>query len=252
MAAALSLSASSFSATRSERCSAEANSGFQSFFLTVAVNCSVCAGSFDSASLKRLSAASSDSTISRASSGQTLMHCGSPSQRLHAMAFPVSAWMVIPPCGQACTHQSQPLHFLSSMIKRLLTSDWVIARSGHAFTHLASWQPRQVNAKLKTGAMRTTRILLRMGFQLPSPFSVVQAYSQIPQPMHLLGSTETNFLGNVLADIIVTKPFGFSYSLCIICFYALLKKNSFLMLNPKSECFKRCCLAVGLFARLPT
>jgi hypothetical protein len=33
-----------------------------------------------------------------------------------------------------------------------------------------------------------------MGFQTFSPFSMVQAYSQIPQPVHLLGSTETNFL----------------------------------------------------------
>jgi hypothetical protein len=29
----------------------------------------------------------------------------------------------------------------------------------------------------------------------------VHAYSQIPQPMHLLGSTEMNFLGDILADI---------------------------------------------------
>ncbi len=192
---------SSFSAMRSERCSAEAISGFQSFFLTVASSCSVCIGSFANASLKCLSAASSDSTMSSASSGQAWMHFGSPSQRLHAMALPVSALMAIPPWGQACTHQSQPLHFLSSMISRLFISDCVIARSGHAFTHLASWHPRQVNAKLNTGAMRTTRILLRMGFQLPSPFSVVQAYSHIPQPIHLLGSTETNFRGKVLADI---------------------------------------------------
>ena len=194
-------SASSFSATRSERCSAVAIRGFQSFFLTITVNWSACAGSFSRASLKRLSAASSDSTISRASSGQVFMHCGSPSQRLQAMALPVSAWMVIPPCGQAWTHQSHPLHFASSTIRRLLTSDCVIARSGQAFTHRASMHPRQVRAKLKTGTIRTTRILLRTGFQLPSPFSVVQAYSQIPHPMHLLGSTETNFLGKVLADM---------------------------------------------------
>jgi hypothetical protein len=37
----------------------------------------------------------------------------------------------------------------------------------------------------------------------------VQAYSQIPQPVHLPGSTYTNFLCSVLADcIFVTKPFG--------------------------------------------
>jgi hypothetical protein len=98
-----------------------------------------------------------------------------------------------------------------------------MARSGHAFTHRASWHPRQVNAKLKTGAIRTTRILLRTGFQLfTSPFSEEQAYSQIPQPIHLLGSTATNFLGKVLADdMIVTNPVGVKVSLCIKPFYAL-------------------------------
>jgi hypothetical protein len=56
--------------------------------------------------------------------------------------------------------------------------------------------------------MRTTRILERMGFQIASPFSSVHEYSQIPQPVHLLGSTETNFLCSDLADcILVTKPF---------------------------------------------
>src|ERR1035437_797560 len=102
--------------------------------------------------------------------------------------------MVIPPCSQACTHQSQPLHLFSSMISKPVASAWEIACSGHAFTHRASLHPRQVKAKLKTGAMRTTLILDRIGFQLLSPFSTVQAYSQIPQPMHLQGSTETNFL----------------------------------------------------------
>ncbi len=139
-----------------------------------------------------------------ASSGHAWMQRVSPLHRLHAMALPVSALIAIPPCGQAWTHQSQPLHFFSSMISKLFISLCVIARSGHAFTHLASWQPLQVNAKLNTGAMRTTRILLLMGFQLfTSPFSLEQAYSQIPQPIHLLGSTATNFLGNVLADDIL-------------------------------------------------
>jgi hypothetical protein len=34
-------------------------------------------------------------------------------------------------------------------------------------------------------------------------------YSQIPQPVHLLGSTETNFLdSNFAGDIVVFRPFG--------------------------------------------
>jgi len=73
-------------------------------------------------------------------------------------------------------------------------SDWTRAFSGQAFTHWASSQNLQARAKLNNGVMRMTRILERMGFQVFSPFSSVQAYSQIPQPVHLLGSTETNFL----------------------------------------------------------
>ncbi len=188
--------------TFSDLFSATASSGFQSLFLAKVDNCSHCIGSFISASLNRLSAASSDSTISKASSGHASLHLGSPSQRLHAMAFPESGLIVIPPCSQAWTHQSHPLHALSSIISKPVSSACVIARSGHALTHLASLHPRQERAKLKTGVMRTTRILERIGFQVASPFSMVQAYSQIPHPIHLLGSTEMNFLFcSVLADI---------------------------------------------------
>ena len=171
-----------------------ASNGFQSRFLTWVVNCSVCAGSFSSASLKSLSAASSESTMDNASSGQDSIHLGSPWQRSQAMALPVSVWMVIPPCSQACTHQSQPLHRLSSTMSRPVLSAWLRAFSGHALTHLASLQARHERAKLNMGVMRTTRMRERMGFQMASPFSSVHEYSQIPQPVHLLGSTETNFL----------------------------------------------------------
>ena len=91
-------------------------------------------------------------------------------------------------------HQSQPLHFFSLTMIMPDCSDWTKAFSGQAATHLASSQNRQARAKLNIGVMRTTRILDRMGFKLLSSFSRVQAYSQIPQPVHLLGSTETNFL----------------------------------------------------------
>ena len=70
--------------------SAITKSGFQSLFLTSVHNFSDCAGRFARASLKRLSAASSDSTLSKASSGQASTHFGSPQQRSHAMAMPVS------------------------------------------------------------------------------------------------------------------------------------------------------------------
>lgn len=187
--------------TFSERFSAAASSGFQSLFLTVVVSSSVFAGNCWSASLKSFSASSSDVTRSNASSGHASLHLGSPWQRSHAMALPVSLWMVIPPCSQACTHQSQPLQRFSSMIRSPVFSDCERAFSGHAFTHLASSHARHVRAKLKSGVMRTTRILERIGFQTASPFSSVQAYSQIPQPVHLLGSTATNFLCGFLAGI---------------------------------------------------
>jgi hypothetical protein len=62
---------------------------------------------------------------------------------------------------------------------------------------------------LNNGVMRMTRIRERMGFQVFSPFSSVQAYSQIPQPVHLLGSTETNFRElNLAGCISVTKVVG--------------------------------------------
>jgi hypothetical protein len=74
---------------------------------------------------------------------------------------------------------------------------------------LASSQNRQANAKLKRGFMRTKRIRERSGFQLASPFSWLHAYSQIPQPVHLAGSTETNFLWvNFAGGISVIRVLG--------------------------------------------
>jgi len=71
---------------------------------------------------------------------------------------------------------------------------------------LASSQNLQARAKLNIGVMRTTRIREHIGFILSFSFSRAQAYSQIPQPVHLLGSTETNFLeGNFEVGIIVTR-----------------------------------------------
>jgi len=198
--------ASSFSLTFMDLSSASASSGFQSLFLTVLVKRSVSAGSFSRASLKRFSASSSVHTRSKASSGQNSTHFGSPSQRSHATAMPVSEWIVMPPCGQAWMHQSQPLHFFSLTMIMPVCSDWVRAFSGQAVTHLASSQNLQARAKLNMGVMRTTRMRERIGFMVSFSFSRAQAYSQIPQPVHLLGSTETNFLdGNFEAGIDVTR-----------------------------------------------
>ena len=83
------------------------------------------------------------------------------------------------------------------------------AFSGQAFTHWASLQDRQARAKLKRGIIRITRIRAPTGFPRVSPFSTAQVYSQIPQPVHLPGSTETNFLDSNFADgIAVFRSFG--------------------------------------------
>jgi hypothetical protein len=79
-----------------------------------------------------------------------------------------------------------------------VSSDCVSAFSGQAVTHFASSQARQANAKLKRGFILTMRIRDFNG--LDSPFSWKQANSQIPQPVHFEGSTETNFLCWILAD----------------------------------------------------
>ena len=109
--------------TFSDRFSAAAKSGFQSLFFAIVAQLFTLRGSCASASLKRLSASSSDSTISKASSGHASLHLGSPWHRSHAMAFPDSGFIVIPPCSQAWTHQSQPLHALSSIISKPVSSD---------------------------------------------------------------------------------------------------------------------------------
>ena len=84
------LSASSFSLTFMALFSASANKEFHSLFLTIVAKRSVSAGSFSKATLNLLSASSSLQTRSRASSGQNSTHLGSPSQRSHATALPVS------------------------------------------------------------------------------------------------------------------------------------------------------------------
>jgi hypothetical protein len=77
-------------------------------------------------------------------------------------------------------------------------SDCVNAFSGQALTHLASSQALHASAKLKTGFILTMRILDLRG--VDSRFSWMQANSQIPQPVHFKGSTETNFLWASFAD----------------------------------------------------
>jgi hypothetical protein len=77
-----------------------------------------------------------------------------------------------------------------------------MAFSVQAFAHGASLQNRQLMVVLSMDVRRITRILDFRGSQLWF-FSCVHAYSQMPQPVHLLGSTETNFRVSGLAVCIV-------------------------------------------------
>ena len=116
-------------------------------------------------------------------------------------------------------HTSRTLYILlSSIISKPVSSAWESARSGHAFTHFASLQPRHDNAKLRTGAIRTTLILDRIGFQ--SVFALFYCASVFTDPASnafaRINGNEFSFC-SVLADI-VTKPSRRLRYLCIICF----------------------------------
>src|SRR5208337_1803359 len=94
----------------------------------------------------------------------------------------------------AWMHQSQPLHLRSSTMRTPFDPDWTRAFSGQAVTQRASLQNLQAMATLSTGFKRRMRILDVNGFHLPSDFSNEHTASQMPQPVHLLGSTATNSL----------------------------------------------------------
>jgi hypothetical protein len=79
------------------------------------------------------------------------------------------------------------------------SSDWVRAFLGQALTQGAFSQNRQVKARLKAGVRRITLTLDLKGFQRGSFFSRTQTYSHRLQPVHLAGSTATNFLSTALA-----------------------------------------------------
>jgi len=90
-------------------------------------------------------------------------------------------------------------------------------------THGAFSQNLQVMTALKKGIRRTTLILDLRGFQKASPFSKAQTYSQVPQPVHLLGCAATNFLPVSFAgctvftvDHWVFKPFSPIYPVSFI------------------------------------
>lgn len=106
--------------------------------------------------------------------------------------------------GQAWTHQPpHALHLSSSIIRTPPLSDCFRALRGQAFAHGASSQNLQVIVVLKNEFRGITLILDLRGFRRNPSFSKAQTYSQMPQPVHLLGLTEANCLG--LCPLI---PFG--------------------------------------------
>ena len=184
------LMASSFCVVRFALSSASAIIVAHSFFLTRLFSLSISEGIFSSAAVHVFSAVPSSDTSCRASSGQESMHFGSPPHRSQAMAMRFSGSRAMPPYGQAWMHQSQAEHFFSSTFM-MPFSDCTSASSGQALMHGASSQNLQVTAALSNGVMRMTCILEPSGVQC-SHFSEAQTYSQMPQPVHLKGSTETN------------------------------------------------------------
>jgi len=194
---------------RSYLFSASASRGLKSLCLNDVLSRSNCFDTSFKESLKRFAVASSESTSSNASSGQNSTHCGVPPQRSHTVAKPVLLCIWMQPYSQAWTHQSQPLHFFSSIRSKPVSWSCSMASSGHAFTHFASIHARQAKAKLKTGVRRTTRILERKG--LRSFFSWLHANSQTPQPVHLLGSTDKNFRFVNVVDIFCDLTFAFAF-----------------------------------------
>ena len=109
-------------------------------------------------------------------------------------------------------HQPQASHLLSSTRMTPFSSDCRRASLRQALTHGASSQNLQAVATLTSGCRRTTLIRDLRGLKDPS-FSRAQAYSQTPQPVHLLGSAETNRLALDFAlSVIPMTAFPLIYS----------------------------------------
>jgi len=220
------LISSSFSLVFKALFSASASRFDHSFFFTISVILSTSLGSSCNAVLHLFSNSVSSDISSRASSGQELTHFGSPPQRSQAMTVVLSGWWARAPCGQACMHQSQPLHLSSSTVRKPFSSDCFNAFSGHAVTQRASLQNLQAMAALRRGCMRTTRILDIRMFQVPSDFSNAQTYSQSPQPVQLLGSAAIYFLelSFVICSSFVKRcsPFKFFHAYAINVTYFIV------------------------------
>src|SRR5450756_2223453 len=90
-------------------------------------------------------------------------------------------------------HHPQPLHAFSSTRIMPLSSSCFSASLGQAATHAGSSQCLQVTARFISGPRRIARMRDLFGLKVFS-LTMLQAYSQTTQPMHLSGSAVTNFL----------------------------------------------------------
>jgi len=136
-------------------------------------------------------------TYVRASSGHHLTHCGSlvslSVQLLQVNTTFLSGCMFMAPNWHALMHHPQPLHAFSSTRIMPLSHSCFRASLGQAATHAGSSQCLQVTARFTNGPRRMARMRDLVGLKVFS-LTMLQAYSQTQQPMHLSGSAVTNFL----------------------------------------------------------
>ena len=158
-------------------------------------------------------------TYVNASSGHHLTHWGSfvslSVQLLHVNTIFFSGCMFMAPNWHALMHHPQPLQAFSSTRIMPLFSSWVSASLGQAATHAGSSQCRQVIAKFTSGPMRIARIRDLVGLKVFS-LTMLQAYSQTQQPMHLSGSAVTNFRSCGRTILVSSYSCGCRLRLCCL------------------------------------
>ena len=114
-------------------------------------------------------------------------------QLLQVNTIYLSGCMFMAPNWHELMHHPQPLHAFSSTRIIPLSHSCFKASLGQAATHAGSSQCLQVTARLTSGPRRMARMRDLFGLKVFS-LTMLQAYSQTKQPMHLSGSAVTNFL----------------------------------------------------------
>ena len=113
-----------------------------------------------------------------------------------------------------------------------VSSDCIKASLGHAGTHGASSQNLQTIVTLTSGCKRTTLIRDLRGLKDFSFFNA-HANSQMPQPVHLLGSAEMNCLETGAFSIFHISPMRSAFLIGT----ALPKPMHCLSMRPYLACF---------------